>query len=485
MSPSTSAPESTPPLWRGLLPLVICSVLATQDSVVAAFGAVCKPITIGLLSLIGLSTVDHGLSIQVEHLNVPWTRDCAGMNLLLVLLAVFAWMNRHIAQDKSYWTRMALMLPAAIAANVLRVLSLIGFRFAVYPEVESPQLHYFIGFIWLIPFALLSLPRKSARPKKALWFELLHISAVMGLIAPLLTLSNHWLTAVGALFFLVNSHFTETFTPKHLLAFSLWLLTALVITWTGIESIWLPWLLVCPLTINHRWIFRPDGLLTLTTTCPLFVLLPAANIIAAVIFAYVAYHWWTQQDATSAPPTVRLGRNWERGLTLTMAPLLFAPYLASILTAQHGHTLQPPESAAKRVLDGMGYELNIEGQPAGLGLLWYDPQGNDRHHAVEVCLQYRGIQLQPTTVDKVKTDGTYWFKEFFLVGDELIDDHRDYLWKTLGFRRDPGVHLILVADAKTTTANTFSTQATDTALKLYHSLNKTQTPQNSDELGTQ
>lgn len=222
MEKSTCSDSEKPPLWKGFLPLVVLSVFATQDAVVSAYGEICKPIALFCLKLLGFATVDHGTNFTVEQLDVPWTRDCAGMNLLLVLLAIFAWMNRNVKQDRSYWVRMLLVLPPAILANVFRILTLVFYRFVVFPEVESPQLHYFFGFIWLIPFALLSIPRNTERPKKALWFELLHNSAVMGLLAPLLTLPNHWITGVGVVFCLVNCRFTDTFHLRHVVALTLW-----------------------------------------------------------------------------------------------------------------------------------------------------------------------------------------------------------------------------------------------------------------------
>ena len=83
---------------------------------------------------------------------------------------------------------------------------------------------------------------------------------------------------------------------------------------------------------------------------------------------------------------------------------------------------------------------------------------------------YRGIDLTPSEVAAVKTDGQYWFREYFLVRGELIANHSDYVWQTLGFRRDPGVHLILVADRQHLTAEAFAAEAAATVDQLYASL---------------
>jgi exosortase/archaeosortase family protein len=462
--------ERAPPLWKGLLPLIIVASLATQDSIVSFFGSVCKPIALGILSGLGVSTYDMGLTIQADHLVIPWTRDCAGINMLLVLLAVYAWMNRGMRQGKNYWSRMALMLPAAIAANVLRILSLVAYRYIVYPAVESPQLHYFFGFLWLVPFSLLAIPKNTDRAKKALWFELLHISAVFGLLAPLLSLSNHWLTAVGTLLCLLNCQFLAAFDKKHLTHLTSWVLLAVCIAWVGIESLWLPWLLTCPLLINYRWLMSLSGIGCVATACPLFVLLPGAEYAAAGIFAYAIYNCYRDEVNTTIPCQQRLSLTWERVLSASMTPMLIAPFLASVIVSPVSQALAPPATAQQRALNGLGYELKIKGQPPSLGLLWYNPQGSDRHHALEVCLQYRGVHLTTTDVPSVKTDGEYWFKEFFLVKNKLIAAHRDYLMHTLGFRKDPGVHLILVAKSEGCTAESFASMAYVTADQLWKSL---------------
>lgn len=470
MENSGISDKNKPPLWRGLVPLIVIAILASQDEVVSAYGEICKPIALFLLGMFGLATTDHGTYLTVAHLEVPWTRDCAGMNLLLVLLAVFAWMNRNVEQNTKYWLRMIAVIFPAIAANVLRVITLVLYRFAFYPEVESPQLHYFFGFIWLIPFALLSVPRHSERAKKAFWFELLHISAVIGLLAPLLSLSNHWITAVGALFCMINSRFAETFHKRHVLSIAIWAMLAIAIAWAGIESLWLPWLLVSPLTVNFKWIRSPAGIACLATSCPLFVIFPGANLTASVIFAYVIYTWYANGEDCTSEEGSRLSISWERSLTTVCAPLLFLPFLAAILFTTSTKHAVPPDNVQRRVIEGMGYELRLEGQPANLGLIWYDAQGSDRHHTVAVCLKYRGIELKASDVTEVKTDGTHWYCEFFIVRDHLLADHKSYVRETLGFRKNPGVHLILIAKNDKFSAEEFAEQAKSVASKLHHSL---------------
>ena len=149
---------------------------------------------------------------------------------------------------------------------------------------------------------------------------------------------------------------------------------------------------------------------------------------------------------------------------------MFLPFLAAILFKANFDQLSPPSDAKKQVLHGVGYALRLDGQPKDLGLLWYDAQGTDRHHAVEVCLQYRGIELENSEVADVKTDGDHWYCEFFIVKDKLIEDHSSYVWETFGFRQDPGVHLIMIAKNDSFSAEDFAEMSKLYADKLYESL---------------
>jgi exosortase/archaeosortase family protein len=461
-----------PSMVKGLLPLVIFTVLASQDFVVEIYGAICKPIALYCLELWGLSTVDHGLYFTVEQLHVPWTRDCAGMNLLLVLLAVYAWMNRDLEQNAKYFWRMACVLPAAIASNVLRVLTLVAYRYFVFPELESPQLHYFFGLFWLIPFALFAIPPKTGRSKKALFFELLHISTVVALLAPLLSLSHHWITALATLLFLFNSKFPKAFHKHHISFVFVWFLLAIFIIWVGIESLWLPWLLCCPLVINLKWLRSPSGIFSLVLTCPLVVLLPAVNIWGFAILLWASFICYQQKELETKSDLFILNKTMDRSITACVAPLLFLPFMASMIFTVESKKLEPPKGVKQRILQGMGYELRLDDQSPHLGLLWYDAQGADRHHTVEICLQYRGVHLKDASVPMVKTDGQRWFKEFFIVGEKLLVRHSNYLWETFGFRQDPGIHIIIVAEQQNFTAEEFSQSAELTANTLFKSLFK-------------
>jgi len=461
---------SSSSLWRGLIPVILVSVFSTQPFIVDLFGDLCKPVALFLISCLGVVTDDMGSYFTVAHLEVPWTRDCAGMNLLLVLLFIFCWMNRNNKQNYSYWLRLCLVIFAAAAANVLRIMALVFYRYLVFPEVESPQLHYFFGLLCLVPFALIVIPNKGGLSRKKLWFEMLHIAVVAALISPLMNLSNHWITILGSILILLKSRYEPLNQRRELVALIVWFFSAVLISWLGIESLWLPWVLVCPLAIKMNWFLKPDGLICLLASCPLFILIPEADILGGLLLFYAIFKILKNKNASSDNLDLRLNKSLKVSVRVFVAILLFFPFLSAVAFNAELETLSPPETALKRVIKGMGFELKIKGQDQKLGLLWYHPQGSDRHHTIKVCLKYRGVDLVDSILPAVKTDGERWFREYFIVRGQMISDHGKYIWSTIGFRKDPGVHIIIVAKCKDFTLDDFATKAELTAKNLFESL---------------
>ena len=121
-----------------------------------------------------------------------------------------------------------------------------------------------------------------------------------------------------------------------------------------------------------------------------------------------------------------------------VAFLLFMPFVTAIAFTPDTLKLAPPEIADKKKIEGVGYQLRVKGQSSKMGLLWYYAQGSDRHHTIDVCLKYRGIDLVDSEVPLVKTDGRRWFREYFVVQKNIISEHNKYIWNTLGFQRDQG-----------------------------------------------
>jgi exosortase/archaeosortase family protein len=364
-------------------------------------------------------------------------------------------MQRHRRLDLGFWLRVAAAIPAALAANVARVLTVVAYRVWFFPSVESPQLHYFIGLAWLVPFAMVLVP-VDARGRLVTSFELIHAAAVLALVAPMADAPGGLALTLAAVLTLAHCRLPAGITRNRWMATAGWLLAALAIILAGIESFWLPWLLVCPLLIMRSWIFSLTGIILLAGSQPMFQLLPFGE---AVTWLGLVLAGW---QLLKSPPAFSLasGSGRPEPAVRFAMPLIAAsfclPFLGSTLVTPERVNLHPPDSATTREIPGDGYQVRLPGQPENMGLFWYLPSGSQRHHTLKVCMKYRGIELRPASENSaVMTDGEVWMKEFFLLPQGLISSHPDYVWATLRPGKTSGVHLIAVASCSDMSAPEF------------------------------
>jgi len=452
--------------WRLFIPVVAVALLAQLTAAQDFFGAVTKPIVLALLRACGPQASEAGGMLTVGNLEVPWSRDCAGLNLLVVLLAVTVWMQRHRRLDLGFWLRVAAAIPAALAANVARVLTVVAYRAWFFPSVESPQLHYFIGLAWLVPFAMVLVP-VDARGRLVTSFELMHAAAVLALVAPMADAPGGLALTLAAVLTLAHCRLPARITPIRWIATAGWLIAALAIILAGIESFWLPWLLVCPLLIMRSWILSVTGIILLAGSQPMFQLLPFGE---AVTWLGLALAGWkllkTPESLAFAAGSTRPPRPVQFSIPFAAATFCL-PFLGSTFVTPERVNLHPPNTATTREIPGDGYQVRLPGQPENIGLFWYLPSGSQRHHTLKVCMKYRGIELRPASKNPaVMTDGEVWMKEFFLLPKGLVSSHADYVWATLRPGKTSGVHLIAVASCKDMTESEFATAAADLARGL-------------------
>ncbi len=456
--PASDSPTvaSTRSGWRGLLPLLLVALLAQLSQAHDYFGNLTRPVVLWILQVAGIAASDRGDVLSVGSLEVPWSRDCAGLNLLIILLAVAIWMNRHERPGLAYWLRIAAMLPAAVLANVARVFTIIAYRKIFFPAIESPQLHYFFGLLWLVPFAILAIPRDS-RPRSTVFFELLHTASVVALLSPLVDGPGGAGLSIAVVLGLAHCRVPDVISPRRVLLLAIWLAAAAGIIWFGVESFWMPWLLVCPLVAQASWLKRPEGLVLLLASHPMFGLLPGAEIVTWLTIAYAVWRQFSHEAAAAtAGPSAR--DPWAGAAMVTGALAFVLPFLSSGFFGM-GETasLRPPEGLLQKEIPGSGYQVQLPGQGEDIGLLWYLPSGSQRHHTLKICMKYRGIDLEPSKEDPaVMTDGKLWMREFFLKDGRLIDSHLDYVKSTVGPRESPGVHLIFVSESDTFPAAEFN-----------------------------
>jgi len=428
---------------------------------------VSRPLVVGVLGLLGLDAVDGGEHIRVGHLEVPWSGDCNGGNLLILLLALAVWVTRQEPIGWRYGMRLAAMLPAAIVANLLRVLTLIGYRAIAFPSVESPQTHYFIGFVWLIPFLALITPR-DGRPLSRSLLETSHAAAVLALLAPVSGTPNGTLISLAAIVILSTSRAVEDPGGRRLFFAGGWALSGVAIALLHVESFWLPWLLLCPLLDAGGRIPRAAWLIGLACTHPLVAIHAWSWGLAAigVFFAWRSRSLPVEWVAAAGNP------GWKR-FTIFAQPAWIAclamPFLASSFAgAPQRNPWTPPTDVLSRTLGLEGYEVRLPGQSGNIGLACYPAPGSDRHHTVKVCLKYRGVDLVPSEErESVMTEGKHWYREFFLHEDALLRSYSAYVRKTFRPRADPGVHLIFVAPRGEIGAAEFDAACVSLAEDLY------------------
>lgn len=445
--------------WKRLLPLALVAALAQLSQAKDLFGDLTRPVVLFLLKGAGVAATDSGAFLLIGRLEVPWSRDCAGLNLLILLLAVAIWVNRNESPGLAYWARLALMIPAALVANIARIFTIIGYRHYFHPAIESPQLHYFFGLLWLVPFAILAMPKES-RPRSALIFELLHTASVVALLSPMVDGPGGIGLSIAVVFGLAHCRLPLKLSVLRLVAFAAWLLAAAGIIWFGFESFWMPWLLVCPLLADPAWVLRPTGGLLILAAHPMFALIPGGEAVTWIVIGLATWKMFSQvaQSPDSWPVEALHG-----SVVFCMGAGMLAfvlPFLSSAFVGVGSEKLLPPEWVAKKEIPGAGFQIQLPGQSDDIGLFWYMPSGRQRHHTLKICMKYRGIDLHPSGQDaSVMTDGDLWMREFFIQDGRLLDSHLDYVKSTLGPGKSPGVHLIFVAMKSSMDAKQFDAAA--------------------------
>ena len=453
-------PSALPPFPRLLLAVLAVGGLLSLSPSQNAFLDLTRPLLLALFQALGIAATTTSDALVIGRLTVPWTRDCSGINLLVILLALTLWVNRAQPANLRFWLRLAAVFPAALLANTLRVLTLLAYRHLAYPAVESPQLHYFIGFLWLVPMILLVAPQ-DGRSWPCRTIESLHAAAVLAWLAPLLASPGGPWLAAAALLLLSQCRLARTPPPHRLALMTAWLVAGLAIGLLSLESFWLIWLLLCPLLLPLPLLRQPAFWLTLAAAHPLLKLLAWGDLIAATGLAWMLWRTFrpaAPQAESPVPLTLPLPVASRIALALTGFALTLPFTAASLFAARHSPLL-PPEHLVVQEIGAQGYELRLPGQPDPVRLVWYAAQNNDRHHTVSVCLKYRGRDLSPVPdTPAVQTDGRHWLREFFVQNGQLLPTYTDYARRTLAPRSHPGAHLIFVTPHDALTPDEFDRQ---------------------------
>lgn len=437
--------------WQALIPAsVIILALVMPGWINVALEAPFRALAM-LMQQVGWPVSWLAGEIVVGDIRVPWSADCAGMAYLVALPALAWFAAWRAGRPISLWRVVLLPLALALLVNLARVGSIIAYRLVFAPDVESAQLHYWLGFVWLVPALLVLLPE---RERSIHWLECLHLSAMLGLLSPNVTAPGGVvvLMAVAALAWRRTMAAGDAVPVWQWLV---WGLAAVWITFSKMESLWLAWLLVCPWR-GIDWRRTPYAVALLACTIPLVAMQvwSVALLVLPVVFMIV--QWWrgSSEPALSSRQTVTA---WGALAALSCAFLI--PFLALGWASGTCVLWQPPASLHSAPTAQNCFELHMPLQPASMRVDWIGSMGGGRHHTVQVCMAYRGEYLYEAQPESpVFTDGRVLRREFFLFPDALVDHYGAYLRRTFWPGSDNGVHLIFSVAASTMSVENFDTE---------------------------
>jgi exosortase/archaeosortase family protein len=449
---------------HNLLLLGVIFVLLHAANLTEVLSYLSRPLVTGVATAFGIEAVNRGTDILLGDLVLPWTQDCSGVNTLIILWGVTLWANRQRPFDRNLVVRLFLCVPAALIANMLRILTLAGYRYVFYPNWESEELHYLVGFLWLVPFLFLFV-EDLRRMDRARWIEVVYLSLVLALVAPAIFSPGGSLVALSTLFFLAHSRVADPAPPRLTAAYLAWGAAALLIAWSSMESLWIPWLLVCPRLVSWKLLSSWTGVTILSGTVSLLAMRPEWQIVVGAALAYRIFRMFRtgaqpQSGSASAPP--------KAPEIAALVLLGIAPFaLPAVIGIEHP-VERPPDRAMTKQLTFNSYQISLTGQPVDVRMYWYGAFGDGRHHSLASCMRFRGLILEPVTgQEEVQTGGNMWMRDFFIHEGELKSSYGDYLLASFSPFAAPGIHIILDAPADSMSAAYFSRQSEKLAARLF------------------
>jgi exosortase len=128
-----------------------------MDSITQPLKVLVSDLTTWILSTVGYPITQVGVTIYIAQYQLLVEDACAGLNSLISLTAVglFYIYLMHNASWRYSLLLLALLLPIAIAANVVRVIILVLLTYYAGNEVAQGYLHDFAGIVTFVSALLL------------------------------------------------------------------------------------------------------------------------------------------------------------------------------------------------------------------------------------------------------------------------------------------------------------------------------------------
>jgi exosortase/archaeosortase family protein len=421
---------------------------------------------------LGVEAREQGEDLVLGAVVLPWTPDCSGVNALLVLLGVCGWLHARDGLSLAFLMRLALCVPAAMLANLLRIGTIAVYRGVFHPHWESLELHFLIGFVWLAPFVVL-LARSAARAAGTPWTAVAYLVSVLSLLAPLVFDAGGVVVAGCTAVWLAASRLGREPASCSPWIVGLWLAAAVLIAWSRMESLWLPWLLACPVIAPERTVALPARLALLVGTVPLVAMQPVAAVVAGAAVAWVVWRRLpgglgrVEPGPFNMAPAVLGACGVLSRRTGLLAVAALGPFLLPSFVGAPPAPLAPPSGLMSVSLAPTVHRIRLIGQSDDVAAFWYGAGVDGRHHSVVSCMRYQGKILESVPdVRHVLADEEHWVREIFIQGGDLSTTYAGYLAATFAPFSEPGVHVIFQARRSAMSARYFARTTGQLATRL-------------------
>jgi hypothetical protein len=122
--------------------------------------------------------------------------------------------------------------------------------------------------------------------------------------------------------------------------------------------------------------------------------------------------------------------------------------------------IPPPTGLMAEQLPNRSYRLRLVGQSPAIDVVWYGPIRHGRHHTLNVCMQFRGVEILPeASCPGVDQSDRLWLREFFVQRGRLLDSYRAYLFHTFLPLSCPGAHIVMSAPKSVLSAEDFGRES--------------------------
>jgi len=440
---------------RNLILFTLLLLLLQSEQLVMLLSVLSSDMIVLMLNSFGINIVFSEDTFVLDNIAIPWTIDCSGINSFVILLGVVLWKKIQPNQHLKNIILLLLVIAAALMVNVLRALVIIGYRYYFYPEIESQELHFLIGFLLLVPFIYLFIANRNSLSIND-WTLIIYFSVVFSLLAPLYYAPGGMIILLATLSCLYLNFNVRQLLNSQWPYYLIWFLAGLLIASSKMESLWLPWLLLWPSILSKQLLTSPTNLVVLTGTIQPLAMNELWQGVVIVMIGYQMIKAYTMKENIKPKSPI----SNKLTTTLLSCYALFFP----IITPSFGTEVQDndrlPRGTMNSAINHNAFKLRLIGQPNKLDIYLFQSNDNDRHHTLVSCMRFKGVLLEENKdIKGVYESDQRFMREFFVVDGKVINNYRDYIVATLLPFKNAGKHVIFDAPKEMFNADYFNQQA--------------------------